>query len=68
MANWKRLLLIGIVAYVLFFIAKIPADLVLPQINQRLPNGTVSLSEPQGSIWSGSIDLTVQPVGRTFRA
>ena len=51
MANWKRLLGVGIVAYVLFLIGKIPASVVLPLLNQRLPNGTVSLSEPQGSIF-----------------
>ena len=64
MANWKRLLGVGIVAYVLFLIGKIPASVVLPLLNQRLPNGTVSLSEPQGSIWSGSIDLTISQMAR----
>lgn len=65
MGNWKRFLLIGVTAYLLFLIINIPATLLIPQINQRLPNSAVSLGGSQGTIWRGSTDITIKPSGRS---
>lgn len=65
MGNWKRLLLIGVTAYLLFLIINIPATLIVPQINQRLPNEAVSLAGTQGTIWSGSVDVAIKQSGRS---
>lgn len=68
MSNWKRFLLIGVAAYLLFLIINIPATLLLPRVNQWLPNSTVSLGGSQGTIWRGATDITIKPSGRSTLA
>lgn len=63
MLNWKWCLLIVSSAYLIFILAKLPVQLVLPQLNQLLPKRTVVLSEPRGTIWEGSIDIGISQLG-----
>jgi len=61
MGNWKRYLLIGATAYLLFLIINIPATLLLPHVNQLLPNSPVRMEGAQGTIWSGSAEVLIKP-------
>jgi len=64
MIGLKRCLLLGFIFYFIFLIATVPASLMVTSIDERLQNDTISLTHPQGTIWSGSLDLVINKPSR----
>lgn len=60
MGSWKRTLIIGVSAYLLFLLINIPATFLLQALNKQLPNSAVSLEGAQGTIWLGSTDVVIK--------
>lgn len=63
MSQKKSFVILGITAYFIFLITSIPASQGIQWIQNFFPQELVQISQPKGTIWSGSADrITVHQV------
>lgn len=59
MLSIRKGLLLGVLAYLVFLMALMPASFPVQYLKSDLP-GNIRLSNPQGSVWHGAITATYQ--------
>lgn len=56
---WPRLLVVAVLAYLLFLLVLLPANILLGWVEQHSP---VRFQGVEGTLWKGSLDRVVEPV------